>query len=162
MTANLQFKNRMSLPDMSENDKTSQAELASEPELMPEPVASYYQAEDIISGNWWNRSVIRRVQFSAEDYEEFSKKFQQMANELMAWQKQYKRKAKVLEVSIFVHPWISKRILQQFKTGFGAGHGYGDFSQKGTIKLHLHDAFDAIGTHYVLYESGKKLQDDKN
>ena len=126
--------------------------------ILPEPVTPYYETDDIVIGRWWNRSITRQVRFSAEDYGEFSRKFQHMADELKIWQNQYKRKAKVLEVSIFAHPWILKRILQQFHTTFSAGHGYGDFSQKGTVKLHLHDAFDASGTHYLLYQNGQKLQ----
>lgn len=126
--------------------------------ILPEPVTPYYETDDIVIGRWWNRSITRQVRFSAEDYDEFSKKFQHMADELKTWQNQYKRKAKVLEVSIFAHPWILKRILQQFNTTFSAGHGYGDFSQKGTVKLHLQDAFDASGTHYLLYQNGQKLQ----
>lgn len=129
---------------------------------LPEPVTPYYETEDIVSGSWWNQSITRQVRFSAEDYEEFSKKFQQIADELKLWQQQYKRKAKVLEVSIYAHPWILKRILQQFNTTFSAGHGYGDFSQKGTIKLHLYDAFDLTGNHYLLYQNGQKLQVNKN
>lgn len=130
--------------------------------ILPEPVTPYYETDDIVIGRWWNRSITRQVRFSAEDYGEFSRKFQHMADELKIWQQQYKRKAKVLEVSIFAHPWILKRILQQFHTTFSAGHGYGDFSQKGTVKLHLHDAFDALGTHYLLYQNGQKLQINKN
>ncbi|RYY78920.1 MAG: hypothetical protein EOO69_08685 [Moraxellaceae bacterium] len=128
---------------------------------LPEAIASYYETEDVVTGNWWNRSITRQIRFSSEDYEEFSKKFQRMADELVLWQNQYKRKAKVLELSIFVHPWILKRILQQFNAQFTVGHGYGDFSQKGTIRLHLHDAFDSVGTHYLLYQNGKKPQNDK-
>lgn len=134
----------------------------SNPPVLPEPVTPYYETEDILIGRWWNRSMTRQVRFSAEDYDEFSRKFQHMADELKIWQNQYKRKAKVLEVSIFAHPWILKRILQQFNTTFSVGHGYGDFIQKGTVKLHLHDAFDASGTHYLLYQNGQKLQINKN
>ncbi|ONG38593.1 hypothetical protein BKE30_11645 [Alkanindiges hydrocarboniclasticus] len=148
---------------MNELAKMSDAQTP-KPEQMPLPeaVAPYYETQDSVSGNWWNRCITRRVRFSAEDYEEFSKKFQRMADELQIWQQEYKHKAKVLEVSIFAHPWILKRILQQFNAPFTPGHGYGDFSNKGTIRLHLHDAFDAKGTHYLLYQNGKKPQADKN
>lgn len=135
---------------------------ASKPMPLPEAVSPYYETKDEVSGKWWNRCMTRQVRFSAEDYEEFSKKFQRLSDELCTWQQQHKRKAKVLEVSIFAHPWILKRILQQFNVQFSAGHGYGDFCQKGTIRLHLHDAFDPAGTHYLLYQQGKKMYADKN
>lgn len=123
---------------------------------LPEAIASYYESEDVVHGHWWNRSITRQIRFSAEDYEEFSKNFQRLSDELCTWQQQHKRKAQVLEVSIFAHPWILKRIFQQFNAQFTQGHGYGDFSQKGTIRLHLHDAFDSVGTQYLLFKNGKK------
>lgn len=128
---------------------------------LPEPVAPYYETQDIVQGHWWNRYLTRQIRFSAEDYAQFSKNFQRMADELRLWQQRYPRKARVLEVCIFAHPWILKRIVQQFNQPFTAGHGYGDFSQKATIKLHLHDVFDQTGTHYLIYENGQKPQMNK-
>ena len=103
-----------------------------------------------------SRHWVRKVAFSAADFEEFSRKFQQMADELTSWRKKYKNKAKVLEVAINAHPWILKRVRQQFYIQYGEGHGYGDFCKYGTVKLHLFDPMDMQGEHYVLYEKGQK------
>ena len=116
---------------------------------------SYFQVDDEVQGNLLNRFMLRKVAFSAEDFEEFSKKFQKMSDELISWRQQYKKKAKVLEVSINAHPWILKRVKQQFYVPFSDGHGYGDFCHYGTVKLHLFDPMDAVGEHFVVYEKGK-------
>ncbi len=117
---------------------------------------SYFQVSDEQQGGLLSRHWVRKVAFSAADFEEFSRKFQQMSDEIISWRKQYKNKAKVLEVAINAHPWILKRVRQQFYIPYGEGHGYGDFCQYGTVKLHLFDPMDMQGEHSVVYEKGKK------
>lgn len=122
---------------------------------LPEPVQPYYLVEDFVQGHWWNRWYQRNIKFSADDFDEFSKKFQQMSDEIAQWQRQYKKKARLLQIEVFAHPWILKRILQRFKAEFTTGHGYGNFCQQGTVKLHLYDALDPQGQHYLIAEQGK-------
>lgn len=117
---------------------------------------SYFQVSDEQQGGLFSRHWVRKVAFSAADFEEFSSKFQKMSDELITWRKQYKNKAKVLEVAINTHPWILKRVRQQFYIPYGEGHGYGDFCQHGTVKLHLFDPMDLQGEHYIVYEKGEK------
>lgn len=117
---------------------------------------SYFQVSDEQQGGLLSRHWVRKVAFSAADFEEFSRKFQQMSDEMISWRKQYKNKARVLEVAINAHPWILKRVHQQFYTPYGEGHGYGDFCHYGTVKLHLFDPMDLQGEHAIVYEKGKK------
>lgn len=125
---------------------------------VPEP---YYQMQEVWHGAWWRRHVELHISFSADDFEEFSKKFQQLSEQVGLWHTQHGRKAKLLQLSVIVHPWILKRVLQQFKADFSTGHGYGDFTQQGSIKLHLYDFMDTQGEHYLLYERGQRVNTAK-
>ena len=122
---------------------------------LPDPIEPYYEVTDGAHGSWWNRSYHYSVKFSAEDFDEFSQKFQKMSDDIAQWHAQHKKKAKLVEVAVFAHPWILKRILQRFKAEFTEGHGYGDFCRQGTVRLHLFDALDSQGQHYVIAEQGK-------
>ncbi|XID74073.1 hypothetical protein ACF3NA_05730 [Alkanindiges sp. WGS2144] len=125
---------------------------------LPGPVASYYRSQDIKQGSWWKRCYTRQVEFRADDFEEFITYFQQLADELIDWQKKYKTKAKILEIAIDAHPWIAKRIMQRFRADFGTGHGYGDFCRYGTVKLHLFNALEPKGEHYLIIHKGQKVE----
>lgn len=127
----------------------------------PHTSEPYYQTHEVWHGSWWRRHVELHIGFSADDFEEFSKKFQQLSEQVGVWHAQHGRKAKVLQLSVLVHPWILKRVLQQFKSEYSTGHGYGDFTQQGTIKLHLYDFLDAQGEHYLLYEHGEAVNSVK-
>ena len=124
---------------------------------LPAPVDAYYMVEDKVQGSWWSRWHQLEVKFSADDFDEFSTKFQQMSDEIGQWHLQYKKKAKLLDVAVFAHPWILKRILQRFKAEFTSGHGYGDFCRQGTVTLHLFDALDPQGQHYLIAEKGELI-----
>ena len=124
---------------------------------LPDPIEPYYVLTDLSQGTWWNRWYRCDVKFSAEDFDEFSQKFQQMSDEVGQWHAQHKKKAKLLKIAVFAHPWILKRIHQRFKAEFTRGHGYGDFCRQGTVKLHLSDALDLQGKHYLIAEKGKLM-----
>ena len=126
---------------------------------LPEPIEAYYTVIDHTQGSWWNRWYRLEIKFSADDFDEFSTKFQQMSDEIGQWHAQHKKKAKLLEIAVFAHPWILKRILQRFNAEFTTGHGYGDFCRQGTVKLHLFDALDPQGQHYLMAEQGKTPQE---
>ena len=122
---------------------------------LPDPIEPYYEVLEYMQGSWWNRYYQYDVKFSAEDFDEFNKNFQQMSDDIAQWHAQYKKKAKLVNIAVFAHPWILKRILQRFKAEFTEGHGYGDFCRQGTVRLHLFDALDSQGQHYVIAEQGK-------
>ena len=125
------------------------------PNHLPDPVEPYYEVLECAQGSWWNRSYHFEVKFSADDFDEFSQKFQRMSDDIGQWHARHKKKAKLLNVAVFGHPWILKRIHQRFKADFTLGHGYGDFCKQGTVKLHLFDAFDPQGQHYLIAEQGE-------
>ena len=122
---------------------------------LPDPIEPYYEVLEYMQGSWWNRYYQYDVKFSAEDFDEFNKNFQQMSDDIAQWHAQYKKKAKLVNIAVFAHPWILKRILQRFKAEFTESHGYGDFCRQGTVRLHLFDALDSQGQHYVIAEQGK-------
>lgn len=122
---------------------------------LPDPIEPYYEVLECMQGSWWNRYYQYDVKFSAEDFDEFNKNFQQMSDDIAQWHVQHKKKAKLVNIAVFAHPWILKRILQRFKAEFTEGHGYGDFCRQGTVRLNLFDALDSQGQHYVIAEQGK-------
>lgn len=122
---------------------------------LPDPIEPYYEVLEYMQGSWWNRYYQYDVKFSAEDFDEFNKNFQQMSDDIAQWHVQHKKKAKLVNIAVFAHPWILKRILQRFKAEFTEGHGYGDFCRQGTVRLNLFDALDSQGQHYVIAEQGK-------
>lgn len=121
------------------------------------PAEPYFYEQEERLGFWWNQYYAMQIRFSADNFEEFSQHFQHMADVLSTWQIVRKGKAKVLELEVLAHPWISQRILQRLKADPGLEHVYGDFCRYGTVKLHLFDPFDLAGQHIVLYEKVKSL-----
>lgn len=120
------------------------------------PSQSFYRYSDEETGNFFSKKIIRRVNFSADDYEEFSTHFQKMADDLTVWMKQAGKKADTLHLSIEAHPWIHKRIIDKIRADFSAGHGYGDFANRGTVTLHLYDPIDPTGKQYLVRSKGKQ------
>lgn len=120
------------------------------------PTQSFYRFSDEETGNFFSKKIIRRVNFSADDYEEFSIHFQKMADDLMLWMKQVGKKADTLHLSIEAHPWIHKRIIDKIRADFSVGHGYGDFANRGTVTLHLYDPIDPTGKQYLVRSKGKQ------
>lgn len=120
------------------------------------PSQSFYRYSDEETGNFFSKKITRRVNFSADDYEEFSTHFQKMADDLTIWMKQVGKKADTLHLSIEAHPWIHKRIIDKIRADFSAGHGYGDFANRGTVTLHLYDPIDPTGKQYLVRSKGKQ------
>ncbi|MEC7120491.1 MAG: protein kinase [Pseudomonadota bacterium] len=120
------------------------------------PSQSFYRVSDEVVGSFFNKKIVRRVNFSADDYEEFGTHFQKMADELNAWMQEVGKKADTLHMSIEAHPWIHKRIIDKIRADFSAGHGYGDFAKRGTVTLHLYDALDPTGKQYLVRTKGQQ------
>ncbi|WP_410211058.1 hypothetical protein [Aquirhabdus sp.] len=125
--------------------------------LQQDPKHHFFIVSDEQTGSFLFRKIIRTVQFSADDFEEFSNHFQRMSDELAVWVQKYGRKAHLLHIEIEAHPWILKRVKDRISQRFPEGHPYGDFSRKQTITLHLYDHLDPIGQCYTLYKEGKSF-----
>ncbi len=119
------------------------------------PSNRFYEENDEESGGFFSKKVTRHVRFSADDYEEFSIHFQRMSDHLREWREKYGKKADTLHLAVEAHPWIHKRVIDQVRTDFSAGHGYGDFMKVGTISLHLYDPDDQTGKRYLVRDKGK-------
>lgn len=124
-------------------------------ESLPPANVGFYQVTDSESGSFFSKKMTRQVQFYADNYDEFNQYFQKMSDEVGEWHRRMGKKAHTLALSIEAHPWIYKRIMDKMRTDFGAGHGYGDFARRGTVTLHLFDALDPAGQHYLVKDQGR-------
>ncbi len=127
------------------------------PSVPTGPANSFYKSSDVESGGFFSKKIERSVNFSADDFEEFSTYFQKMTDELAEWRQKNGKKANTLHLSIEAHPWINKRIIDKLNADFGPGHPYGDFANSGTITLHLYEPGGAEqGKRYMLRDKGTR------
>lgn len=72
----------------------------------------YFRSGETPTGRWLTRRYALEVQFSADDFDEFRRHYDQLETLLHDWHTQRGKRARTLTLRIEAHPWIQARVIE--------------------------------------------------
>lgn len=118
---------------------------------------AFFQADEVVGGNFFFKKYSYNIHFSCDDYEEFKEKREKMHDILQDWLDKRGKKATELTVSIQAHPWIHGRIWEVLNDDQPFDSPFGMLLDQATVSLHLYDEVEPEGgRRAVLRDKGKK------
>ncbi len=143
-------------PSVSAYDRPS-INFSLEDEPQKSTYQAFFQADEVVGGNFFFKKYSYNIQFSCDDYEEFKEKREKMHDILQDWLDKRGKKAAELTVSIQAHPWIHGRIWEALNDDQPFDSPFGMLLDQATVSLHLYDEVEPQGgRRAVLRDKGKK------
>lgn len=118
--------------------------------------APFFQAEEIVSGGFFNKSSQMKASFSCEDYEEFKRQFGQLQEELKAWLEKRGKKAKSLHLSIQAHPWIHGRVREVLNRSREENSPFSTVLGQAEVILNIRDEMNPKGVTTMMSDKDGK------